>query len=87
MTTNEPMGEVINLPVRPTAIDPEPVPTAPGIDAPDGAGEVLEGKVLVDQPDTGRRLDIRALRLADTGQRRPIIAPWLRDRDEARATE
>src|SRR5690606_38279517 len=101
MTTNEPMGEVINLPVRPDPAPPAtapagaaggarpPFPPAPATSDPDGAdhdaGEVLEGTVLVDQPDTGRP-DIRARMLADTGQRRPIIAPWLRDRDEARAT-
>ncbi|SEG90980.1 DNA segregation ATPase FtsK/SpoIIIE, S-DNA-T family [Thermomonospora echinospora] len=101
MTTNEPMGEVINLPVRPdpaptTAAPTDadggarpPFPTAPATSDPDGpgrdVGEVLEGKVLVDQPDTDRP-DIRKRMLADTGQRRPIIAPWLRDRNEARAT-
>ena len=86
MSTHEPMGEVINLPIRPTATAAEPIPAAPHTGDSDGADEVLEGKVLVDQPDTGRHLDLRARRLADTGQRRPIIAPWLRDRDEARAT-
>src|SRR5690606_12518924 len=101
MTTNEPMGEVINLPVRPDPIPPAAVPAgadggarpsvppAQATSDPDGAdhdaGEVPEGKVLAAQPDTGRP-DIRARMLADTGQRRPIIVSWLRDRDEARAT-
>ncbi|TDC76445.1 DUF3631 domain-containing protein [Actinomadura sp. 7K507] len=42
--------------------------------------------MLVDGPDTYRP-DVRAHRTAsERAKRRPIIAPWLRDRDEARAT-
>lgn len=49
-------------------------------------GEVLEGRVLVDGPDTFRP-DVRARRTAsERDRRRPIIAPWLRDRSEAKAT-
>ncbi|MFG2002093.1 cell division protein FtsK [Spirillospora sp. NPDC048911] len=51
-----------------------------------GDGDALEGRVLVDGPDTFRP-DVRARRMAgERDQRRPIIAPWLRDRNEARAT-
>ncbi|HEU5026209.1 MAG TPA: cell division protein FtsK [Spirillospora sp.] len=61
---------------------PMPVPSDDG----DGDGEVIEGRVLVDRPD-GYRPDVRARRMAgERDQRRPIIAPWLRNRDEARAT-
>ncbi|URN09089.1 cell division protein FtsK [Actinomadura madurae] len=49
-------------------------------------GEALEGRVLVDRPDTFRP-DVRARRTAgERAQRRPIIAPWLRDASEAKAT-
>ncbi|MFG1997697.1 cell division protein FtsK [Spirillospora sp. NPDC048911] len=48
--------------------------------------EVLEGRVLVDRPTGTERSDIRARMLADQGRRRPIIAPWLREANEAKAT-
>jgi S-DNA-T family DNA segregation ATPase FtsK/SpoIIIE len=62
-----------------------PAPVRSGDGAEDD-GEALEGRVLVDRPDTFRP-DVRARRLAgESAKRRPIIAPWLRDRSEARAT-
>lgn len=70
---------------------PAPVPSRDrtgdhaGDDAGDD-GEVIEGRVLVDRPDTFRP-DVRARRAAgERAQRRPIIAPWLRDPNEAKAT-
>ncbi|CNF02126.1 DNA segregation ATPase FtsK/SpoIIIE and related proteins [Mycobacterium tuberculosis] len=49
-------------------------------------GEVIEGRVLVDRPGAFRP-DVTAQRLAgESTKRRPIIAPWLRDRSEAEAT-
>ncbi|WP_019630211.1 DUF3631 domain-containing protein [Actinomadura atramentaria] len=100
MTTDNTMGEVIRLPVPPAdavpdavpAFPPPPpvVPSPPTEPGPDGVAEgddPLEGRVLVDGPDTRHRPDVRARRMeAERAQRRPIIAPWLRDRDEARAT-
>lgn len=56
--------------------------------APDGldGGDLLEGTVLVDQA-TPRRQDVRSRLLARRGaRRRPIIAPWLRNREEAGTT-
>ncbi|MFB4302641.1 cell division protein FtsK [Actinomadura sp. NTSP31] len=65
--------------------DPPLIPVLSG-DGDDGDGEAIEGRVLVDRPDTFRP-DVRARRMAgERAQRRPIIAPWLRDRGEARAT-
>ncbi|QXJ22520.1 cell division protein FtsK [Actinomadura graeca] len=64
---------------------PVPAPVPSGDDG-DGDGDALEGRVLVDGPDTARP-DVRARRMAaERDRRRPIIAPWLRDRGEARAT-
>lgn len=52
----------------------------------DGSDDVLEGTVLVDQA-APRRQDFRTRLLARRrAQRRPIIAPWLRDREEAKTT-
>ncbi|MFF5265381.1 cell division protein FtsK [Actinomadura viridis] len=66
-----------------------PPPPAPAREAEEGDGAkdgVLEGRVLVDRPDTGRP-DVRARRMAaERAERRPIIAAWLRDRAEAEAT-
>ncbi|MEV4253262.1 cell division protein FtsK [Spirillospora sp. NPDC049652] len=100
-TAGHAMGEVIHLPVsstdatdsaetatsiRPpgdTAGAPPALPSAPADTADDDA---LEGRVLVDGPDTGRP-DVRARRMdAERAQRRPIVATWLRNRDEAEAT-
>ncbi|SNS83228.1 FtsK/SpoIIIE domain-containing protein [Actinomadura mexicana] len=62
--------------------DPDPDPG----DGDGDDGEAIEGRVLVDSPDTYRP-DARARRLAgESAKRRPIIAPWLRDRGEAEAT-
>src|SRR5690349_2212810 len=72
----------------PPSDPPAPVPSGDPADrAPDGdEGEALEGRVLVDRPDMFRP-DVRARRTSgERAQRRPIIAPWLRDRGEARAT-
>ncbi|MCQ0007836.1 hypothetical protein [Actinomadura madurae] len=75
-------------------------PTDPPTSVPSGAAEgnehgkergdddadALEGRVLVDRPDTFRP-DVRARRMAgESAKRRPIVAPWLRDRAEAEAT-
>ncbi|MDL4772484.1 FtsK/SpoIIIE domain-containing protein [Actinomadura xylanilytica] len=74
----------------PPAVPPPP-PVGPS-DTPDdnadgGDGDALEGRVLVDRPGADERPDVRARRMAgERAQRRPIVAPWLRDRDEARAT-
>ncbi|WP_245627600.1 FtsK/SpoIIIE domain-containing protein [Actinomadura oligospora] len=58
-----------------------------GDDQGDANRAVLEGRVLVDAPDSGRRPDVRARRAeAERAERRPIVAPWVRDRDEASAT-
>jgi S-DNA-T family DNA segregation ATPase FtsK/SpoIIIE len=67
--------------------DPPLIPVPFGDSDRDGDdGETIEERVLVDRPDTFRP-DVRARRMAgERDQRRPIIAPWLRDRDEARAT-
>ncbi|WP_084263535.1 FtsK/SpoIIIE domain-containing protein [Actinomadura formosensis] len=63
----------------PPTTPPAPVPTADD-------GEALEGRVLVDRPDTFRP-DVRARQMSgERAQRRPIIAPWLRDAAEAKAT-
>ncbi|SFP66661.1 DNA segregation ATPase FtsK/SpoIIIE, S-DNA-T family [Actinomadura madurae] len=66
---------------------PAPVPVPSGDrDGAEDDGEAIEGRVLVDRPDTFRP-DVRARRTAgERAQRRPIIAPWLRDRSEAKAT-
>ncbi|WP_028847489.1 hypothetical protein [Thermocrispum agreste] len=83
------MGEVVRLPVKHAdhaadpAADLDAAQTAPVVE---DDGEALEGRVLVDRPDTYRP-DVRARRLAgERDRRRPIIAPWLRDPAEAKAT-
>ncbi|MFC9971834.1 FtsK/SpoIIIE domain-containing protein [Spirillospora sp. NPDC127200] len=64
-----------------------PIPPTPaGASGKDDQDDVLEGRVLVDRPDTGRP-GFKARRAeAERARRRPIIAPWLRDRAEAHAT-
>ncbi|MGK5555850.1 cell division protein FtsK, partial [Actinomadura kijaniata] len=67
---------------------PPPTPPTAPTHAPDGDSDddALEGRVLVDRPGHDKP-DVRARRMAaERDQRRPIITPWLRDRDEARAT-
>lgn len=89
MSHARPMGEVVRLPVKHAdhaadpAADLDAAQTAPDVEE---DGEALEGRVLVDRPDTYRP-DVRARRLAgERDRRRPIIAPWLRDPAEAKAT-
>ncbi|MCP2340465.1 FtsK/SpoIIIE domain-containing protein [Actinomadura rupiterrae] len=96
MTFPKPMADVVHLPVRrvPEADDASESTVQDGAadsssaderDRPDGT--VLEGRVLVDTPDSGRRPSVQARRAeGERAQRRPIIAPWVRDRDEATAT-
>lgn len=75
-------------------LEPPPLPDLPSLFAPaldgdqgDADREVSEGRVLVDAPDSGPRPDVQSRRAeSDHAQRRPIIAPWVRDRDEASAT-
>ncbi|WP_243716037.1 FtsK/SpoIIIE domain-containing protein [Actinomadura darangshiensis] len=77
-------GGASNPPTDP----PRPMPfgDAGDHDADGDDGEALEGRVLVDRPDTFRP-DVRARRMTgERAQRRPIIAPWLRDASEAKAT-
>ncbi|TDC96020.1 FtsK/SpoIIIE domain-containing protein [Actinomadura sp. 7K507] len=62
-------------------------PAAPSsADGPEDGDDALEGTVLVDQA-TPRRQEFRTRFLAGRGaRRRPIIVPWLRDREEAKTT-
>lgn len=53
-------------------------------DGPEDDGDALEGTVLVDAPDTGGDVHTRFMRLRDA-RRRPVIAGWLRDLEEAKA--
>ncbi|GAA3961949.1 FtsK/SpoIIIE domain-containing protein [Actinomadura viridis] len=79
-----PSGEATNGPASfvPSAADGRH--EADGPDRPD-EGDALEGTVLVDQPDR-RPSSVRTRIVAGTAaQRRPIIPPWLRDRQEAKA--
>ncbi|MBC6461471.1 cell division protein FtsK [Actinomadura sp. HBU206391] len=99
MSMDTPWGEVIKLPVRPDAQPPtsdsapDAVPTddattpttAPRSGDADDT-DVIDGRVLVDRPDTARP-DVRTKMMAGRrAKRRPIIAPWLRDAHEAKAT-
>jgi S-DNA-T family DNA segregation ATPase FtsK/SpoIIIE len=61
-----------------------PAADSPGED--DGEGEALEGRVLVDRAETTRPSFKTRRAEFERARRRPIIAPWLRDRTEARAT-
>jgi S-DNA-T family DNA segregation ATPase FtsK/SpoIIIE len=65
--------------------DPEPADSDPADSDPaDFANGVVEGRVLVDPPGTARP-DVRTRALAAAGgQRRPVVAPWLKDAQEAR---
>lgn len=64
---------------------PAPVPSG-GSAEDDGDGAALEGRVLVDRPDTYRPDLAARLAAGQRARRRPIIAPWLRDPGETRAT-
>ena len=100
MTFSKPMAEILRLPVPniDQTTDPasplsdhddESRPVVPSAeDGPDDRDDdVLEGKVLVDQAAASDRQGFRTRLLAErSARRRPIIAPWLRDREEAKTT-
>src|SRR5690242_9397147 len=65
--------------------NPPPTPAGPASDGPD-EGEVLEGTVMVDRPGADHLDPHTRFMRAKDAQRRPIIAGWLRNVEDARAT-
>ncbi|MFC5752987.1 cell division protein FtsK [Actinomadura rugatobispora] len=86
-----------DLPVQPgdgggnRPLPPVPLPMEEPDDEPKGPShrpdedDALEGTVLVDQPDSRPSRKGTRMTPGATAGRRPIVAPWLRDRAEAKA--
>ncbi|MGI5225725.1 cell division protein FtsK [Actinoallomurus sp. CA-142502] len=83
MSEIKPMGDVIDFPTTRTDVEQNhhiepPAPTTPD----DGGDEVETAGLLVDSPSGPEPGKLAAGLASRTAQRRPIVAPWLRDRAE-----